>query len=332
MGVPIQIFTLKNKSAKKKKLLPKFIVSTVLILFFCINSYGLYVGNKFYKCFFEADTHKGADLYSQNKSFIDEIRYSSIHKEDVSVGSRNNYRLYGTYLVNPTPTKNTIILLHDFSGSRYSSLKYIDMYLDKGFNVLIYDSRNHGKTGGSNITFGFAEKFDLDRWITWVAAKNKGGIIGVHGEGLGAATALLQASLNETSKRVSFYIADSSYSNLEQLFKLKLQENYNIRNPFIVKFLLFYTEKVNKYNNEFTFKEASPINYIKMISTPVLFIHGENDTNIPKAMSEALFNLKPAFKSIYIAPKAGYLESYKANEKEYKEKINKFVDSLALKK
>lgn len=332
MGVPIQIFSLKNNPQKKKRLLPKFIVSTVLILFICINSYGLYIGNKFYKSFFEADTHKGTDLYIQNKSFIDERRYSSIHKEDVSVGSRNNYRLYGTYLVNPTPTNNTIILLHDFSGSRYSSLKYIDMYLDKGYNVLIYDSRNHGKTSGSNITFGFAEKYDLDRWITWTAAKNKGGIIGVHGEGLGAATALLQAPLNEASKRVSFYIADSSYSNLGELFKLKLQENYNIRNPFIIKFLLFYTEKVNKYNNQFTFKEASPINYIKIISTPVLFIHGEHDTNIPKTMSEALYNLKPDSKSIYIAPKAGHLSAYKDYEQEYKEKVNKFIDSLKLQK
>ncbi|MFL0248227.1 alpha/beta hydrolase [Candidatus Clostridium stratigraminis] len=332
MGVPIQIFTLKNKPNKKKRLLWRVIVSIVLILLICINSYGLYVGNKFYKCFFEADTHKGADLYSQYKSFIDERRYSSIHKEDVSVGSRNNYRLYGTYLVNPTPTKNTIILLHDFSDSRYSSLKYIDMYLDKGFNILIYDSRNHGKTGGSNITFGFLEKYDLDRWITWVAAKNKGGIIGVHGEGLGAATALLQATLNEASRKVSFYIADSSDSNLEQLFKLKLQENYNIRNPFLVKFILFYTDKVNKYNNQFTLKEASPINYIKMISTPILFIHGENDTNIPKDMSEALYNIKPDIKSIYIAPKAGHLEEYISNKHEYKEVITKFIDSLSIQK
>jgi fermentation-respiration switch protein FrsA (DUF1100 family) len=69
-----------------------------------------------------------------------------------------------------------------------------------------------------------------------------------------------------------------------------------------------------------------------MISTPILFIHGENDTNIPKGMSEALYNLKPASKSIYIDPKAGHLAAYKDNEQEYKEKINKFIDSLALQK
>jgi len=332
MGVPIQIFSMQNKRTQKKKLWPKFAVFLILLIIISINAYGLNVGNKFYKIFFEANTNKGLDLYSQNKTYIDEKRYLSLRKEDVSVGSKNNYRLYGTYIKNPNPTKNTIILIHEFSGSRYTALKYLDIYIDKGFNVLIYDSRNHGRSGGTNITFGFSEKYDLDRWVTFISNKNKGGIIGVHGIDLGASAALLHSSLNEYSKQVSFYISDSSFSNLKQVLTLKLKETYKINNPLAVEFILFYTERVNKLNNQYTFKEASPINYVKDVTTPILFIHGENDTNIPKSMSEDLYNLKRTSKSIYIAPKAEHITSFQSNEEVYKDKVYKFIDSLAVQK
>lgn len=328
MSVPIQITSMQSKRKQKKKLLPKVIIFSILILVISINIYGFHEGNEYYKIFFEPNTNKDMDLYSQNKWAINENRYLSFHKEDVTVGSKNNYRLYGTYIKNPNSTKNTIILVHKFSGSRYTSLKYIDMFIDKGFNVLLYDSRDHGHSGGKNITFGFSEKYDLDRWVTWVYNKNNGGIIGVYGEDLGAATAILHSSLNEDNKRVSFYIADSSYSDLKQLLASRLKEDYKINNTLAVNFILFYTEKVNKLNNEFTFKEASPITYIKNITTPILFIHSENNLSLSKSMSEDLYNLKSTSKSIYIAPDTGYLK----NQNIYKETIYKFIDSLTEKK
>lgn len=332
MNIPIQFSSLKHERRRKKKLWPRIVIYSILIIFFGINAYGVYIGNTFYKKAFEANTNKELDLYNQSKSTINEKRFSSLQKEDVSVGSKNNYRLYGTYIKNPIPTKNTMILVHGLGGSRYTSLKFIDMYLDKGFNILIYDSRDHGHSGGINITYGFDEKYDLDRWVSFVYSKNKGGIIGVHGEDLGAATALLHASINENTKKVSFYIVDSSYSDLKQLFTLRLKEDYKIKNTLAINFILFYAEKINKLNNQFTFNEASPINYIKDISTPILFIHGENDTLIPKSMSEDLYKLKGNSKAIYIAPNSDHLASLQNNQDEYKNNVYKFIDSLETKK
>jgi uncharacterized protein len=332
MNIPIQFSSLRHNRRQKKKLWPKIVIYFSLIFIIAINAYGIYVGNIFYKTAFEPNTNKSLDLYNQNKYTFNERRYLSLQKEDVSVGSKNNYRLYGTYIVNPNKTKNTIILVHGLGGSRYTSLKYIDMYLDKGFNILIYDSRDHGHSGGKNITYGFSEKYDLDRWVSYIYSKNKGGIIGVHGESLGAATAILHSSLNEDNKKVNFYIADSSYSDLKQLFTLRLKEDYKIKNTLAIDFILFYAEKINKLNNQFTFKEASPIENIKDISTPILFIHGENDTFIPKSMSEDLYNLKSTSKSIYIAPNSDHLASFTNNQDAYKAAVYKFIDSVSVKK
>jgi uncharacterized protein len=327
MSVQVQFTSLKGERRVKKNRWPIIIINIIVLIFVTVNLAGIYAGNIFYKKAFEIDTKKELDQYELNKSTFSEKRFNTLHKEEVSVTSNvNNYKLYGTYIKNSKATKDTVILVHGLSGSRYTVLKYIDMYIDRGFNVLIYDSRDHGFSGGQNITYGFNEKFDLDRWVNWVYARNKGGIIGVHGESMGAATALLHSKLNEDKKRVSFYIADSSYSDLIELFKMKLSEDYNIKSKFAANALLFYVDKINKIKNQFNLEEVSPKGIIKDVTTPVLFIHGQSDSFVPPNMTEEIYEQKQASKELYIAPDSQHVQAVLKNRDEYKEKVYGFLD------
>ena len=329
MNIQINFTTMKEFRRTKKKKGPKIIINIIILLFIVVNLGGLYAGNVFYKKAFNIDTKKNIDQFEANKEYFNVQRFNSLQRDEVSVTStKNNYQLYGTYIKNPKASKDTIILVHGLGGSRWSVFKYADIYLDRGFNILIYDSRNHGDSGGKDVTYGYFEKYDLDRWVNWLYTKNKGGIIGVHGESMGAATALLHSESNETKKRVSFYISDSSYSDLEELFRIKLKEDFNIKTKLAANVLMFYSDKVNKFRNQFYFKEASPINIIQQVSTPILFIHGVSDTFIPKAMSEELYNKKSSSKELYIAENSNHVQAYINNQEEYKEKIYKFLDSF----
>lgn len=333
MTTYIHFTSLKNSRRVKKKIWPKVIVYCVFLMFISINSAGFYIGNTFYKKAFQIDTKKNIDQYDLYKTTFNEKRYASLQKEEVSITStRSNYKLYGTLIKNAKSTKDTIILVHGLGGSRWSILKFSDMYLDKGFNVLIYDERDHGHSGGDNVTYGFDEKYDLDRWVNWVYTRYKGGIIGVHGESLGAASALLQAKLNEDKKRVSFYISDCAYSDLKALFAQRLSEDYKFNNKAVSSFILFYAEKIAKLKDGFTFADASPDNIIKEISAPVMFIHGENDNFVPKKMSEELYAQKNGTKSLYIAPNSGHAQAFMYNQDDYKDKVYNFIDSCIQKK
>lgn len=259
------------------------------------------------------------------KNSFDYKRFQTLEKYDVSVNSNFGYKLSGTYIFNPKPTKDTVIIVHGITGSRWESMKYADMYLDLGFNVFVYDSRYHGSSGGKDISLGFFEKYDLDNVVKWVKWVNKGGIIGVHGESLGAVTALLQANLDQSQKNVSFYVADCPYSDLPELFSLKFKQYGKSYLQPASNFVLFYGNLIALRKSGFSFYGISPIKAIKSVKTPIMFIHGSNDTLIPASMSLDMYLVKKGPKYIYIAPNAEHAYSYFTDKEEYRAKVSQFL-------
>lgn len=133
----------------------KILIITFVTAFIVVNCAGLYFGNLYYnkvcKMYFDR-ANTGLSYY---KSSFDYKRFESIEKYDVSVKSNFGYKLSGTYIFNPVPTKDTVIIVHGVTGNRWEGMKYADMYLDLGFNVFVYDSRYHGSSGGKDISLGF---------------------------------------------------------------------------------------------------------------------------------------------------------------------------------
>lgn len=318
--------TVKVKRKKNRKL-KKIILIPLIIIFICISALGFYNGNLVYIKACKEQTSKGvSNMYNTYKSTFNEERFKSLKKENVTIKSKYGYELKGIYMENPKKTKNSVVIVHGIKSSCWESMKYGDLYLDKGFNVLIYDSRYHGLSGGSDVTYGYCEKYDLDKCIDWLEEKNPGGIIGAHGESLGAATILLHSKINLSKNRVKFYVADCPYSNLKELLSNKLNEELHIDNKLVTDLLIFYSGAFTLFKSGFTYSSVSPRDSIKNVQTPIMFIHGEKDYYIPKKMSEEMYKIKPGPKEIYIAPNSGHAQAYLYNKQEYRKKLYNFID------
>lgn len=318
---------LPSTEIKKQSNFKKIITIPLTILFFIINVLGFYTGNLVYYEACKAQTSRGIpNMYDTYKCTFNEKRFKTLSKENITIQSKYGYNIKGIYLINPIPTKNSVVIVHGIKGTRWESMKYADLYLDKGFNVLVYDSRYHGLTGGNDVTFGYCEKYDLDRCIDWLYKKNNGGIIGAHGESLGAATILLHSQLNLNKNRVKFYVADCPYSDLKELLIYRMNKDLHISNRIISNALIFYSGTCALIRSGFTYNKVSPINAIKNVETPIMFIHGDIDYFIPKKMSEDMYKEKSGPKELYIAPAAGHAQAYLYNKKEYTKKLYQFID------
>lgn len=312
---------------KKSRIKKKHKILFIIIAFFliAINAAGLYIGNIYYQkvCKIYVDrANTGINYYRESFNYN---RFISLESYDISIQSSFGYKLAGTYIFNPKPTNNTVIIVHGITGSRWESMKYADMYLDMGFNVLVYDSRYHGSSGGSDITLGFFEKTDLDNIVKWVKWVNPNAVIGVQGESLGAVTALLQAKLDQTKRYVNFYVVDCPYSDLHELLDIKLSGDLRPHFEPTANFLLFYGNMIALAKSGFSLYAVSPIKVIKDIKTPIMFIHGSNDTFIPASMSLELYLEKQGPKGIYISPGAEHAMSYLTNKEEYTAKVKQFL-------
>ena len=235
-----------------KKTWRRWVGGAAIVVFLCINGVGLFIGNIIYQetsvlhsHLNEQKTNRANQLWEKGKK---EKQW-----QDIAIASRFGYSLHGTYIPNPKVTDRTLIFLHGFSESRAVGLNYLDIYQNAGFNLLLVDSRAHGESGGNSVTWGNYEKYDLEQWVDWVCQRFPKSVIGVHGISMGAATALMHAELNETNKRIAFYIADSSYSDFETLLELQMEQRLNLPEMISPKLLLQYANVVAYFQSRFTF-------------------------------------------------------------------------------
>ncbi len=250
---------------------------------------------------------------------INEREYLTWEKEQVWIASRYGYSLHGYYFPMPGSQK-TIILSHGITFTLFGSVKYMHIFRDLKFNILLYDNRFHGKSGGKYCTFGFFEKYDLETITTWVSDKlGQDALIGTHGESMGAAISLQHAAIDP---RIRFIIEDCSFSQLEKLLAVRIKKDYKLgKFPFLFLAMFFI-----KLITGMDVRKVSPQEAVSKISAPILFIHGDADDFIPTGMVKELYSSKTSgAKKLYIAPNAAHAESFWNNQEEYTKVINEFL-------
>jgi pimeloyl-ACP methyl ester carboxylesterase len=165
-------------------------------------------------------------------------------------------------------------------------------FVPQGWDVLAYDARAHGASGGDACTYGVLEKRDLMKALDAVSADR----VVLFGCSLGAAVALQAAPLDA---RIRGVIAQSSFSSLDQIAR--------DRAPwFATAGEITRALKLAGQRGHFDPAEASPVQVAPDIRVPVLLIHGEDDAETRVEHSRRIEAALAGPKTLVVVAGAGH--------------------------
>lgn len=248
--------------------------------------------------------------------------YDSYEKEEYTVKGYKDYELHVTLVKNPVETDKYVIISHGFKSNRYGAVKYVDSYMDLGFNCIIYDLRDHGENEKTALSLGQFESEDLEKLIENSYSRYGNIKLGLHGESMGAATSLMVLA---KKPKVDFVVADCGFSNLYDL----LHAAYDVAK---VGTVLPSVNIAMKLRYGYDMKKTSPKDALIGNEIPICFIHGEADTFILPENSEVNKAATAGYSELHLVPDAAHARSREVlGEAEYRSIISNFLDNIDFK-
>ncbi len=193
-----------------------------------------------------------------------------------------------SWLVRPQDTtqepKGTVIVFHGIASCKEMMLGAVKHYSSLGYNVLAYDSRANGKSGGDYCTLGYYEKYDVSDCITF--AEQKFGITGpyaVHGSSMGGAIAMQALAVEP---RLQCGVIMSTFATLHETMYDYMEQIFGIRWQWIGEPVMKKSERIAR----FSIDDVAPEQYARNVHCPVLLVHGDSDEKIYLKYGERLYN------------------------------------------
>lgn len=241
--------------------------------------------------------------------------------EDVKFSSTDNIPLSGWYI--DSPGDRVIILLHGWNGSRDGgvNLKVANELARRNFDVLMFDFRGHGASGGEHYGLGTLETRDLGGALNYLKTRgvNKVGAIGFS---MGGAT-LLNGAPDHPEIRA--LVADSAFADLKPLLEERLAAQTGLPPIFNPGILLMYRVMFGE-----DLAQDAPANSIKKLGDrPLLFIYGTADDLVPQSQFELSTRAGAGDLNfrVWKVEGAGHTAIYDAKPKEYAQRVGDFFDA-----
>jgi pimeloyl-ACP methyl ester carboxylesterase len=130
-------------------------------------------------------------------------------------------RIAGWYIpaASGKATAPTVVLAHGNGKTKSEMLSWAEP-LHAGYNLVLFDFRNHGQSSGNLTTLGVREVRDLRTVVDWLERSKSPSSIAVLGVSMGGAAAIDEAA---TDERVSAVILDSTHATLVGTLQRQLE-------------------------------------------------------------------------------------------------------------
>jgi len=242
------------------------------------------------------------------------LRKYKIPYQSVELITDDGVRLSAWY----TPPHNgaVILLAHGYGDNRPEWIHAL--FAKKGFGVMSWDARAHGKSGGQVSTIGYLEVLDAKAALEYVLAQPGVKHVGAWGGSMGAATLIRAAA---RFPQIEALFADSSFTSLDD------EINYLVPYPLINPLTKFIATAETGLNLD----EVAPLNDIGKISPrPVYIVQGMADTVAPPDTGEMLYKAAKEPRFLWEKENVPHMQMYLDNPRRYQKRMVAFFDEWLL--
>ncbi len=252
-------------------------------------------------------------------------------------------------------TKNpisTIIVVHSAGSNRLpfgvEMIDMIEVWLENGYNVFMFDQRNCGTSGGDICSYGYLEWQDVLGAIAIVKQISVTTDVILYGIGTGCTSSVIaytslppanasEQTLSSYSPRIRNLGFDKSYV-IGMILDSPAKESDDYIKPevvqseplgFITQVSVPYAIRVSSSGTNVRLAAE-----IARLPIPVLFIYGGHDTFIGADKIDQIITernrLNSSLTRSVMVSGAGYLEEYSINKNLYIDKVTDFLNSYYL--
>ena len=246
--------------------------------------------------------------------------------EDVRFASRaGRVSLSGWFLPSGRSIR-TIIIAHGYSNHRLgeaASLPLAVALVERGYNVLTFDFRASGHSGGDLVSLGQYERYDLLGALDYLDRRFAGRAhrVGVIGYSMGAVAILEAAAL--AGPRLGAIVADSAFADMGAYLRGNLSKWSHLPAFPFNQLILRLTPPLTGIDP----RTVRPIDSVRDLAMPLLFIHGIADALVPYQDSVDLHRAAASTdKALWLVPGAGHTTAYDAQPDAYLRRVLAFLD------
>ena len=241
--------------------------------------------------------------------------------ENISFITTDSIKLRGWFIGSQNSrTAPTIIIAHGLGASKSDFINLSGFLSSNGFNVLLFDFRAHGESGGKSCSLGLKEQMDITATLDYIISrknlKNKN--IGLYGFSLGGSAGILTASKDLKIKAI---VADTPFSRLYTISADVIKRTYHLPSfPFMQLANVFYRLSFGGWIGQ-----VAPADVIHLISPrPILLITSDIDQMTPIYHARELIRKAGEPKELWVIEGATHGGTISMDAERYNQKLFNF--------
>lgn len=243
--------------------------------------------------------------YAYPEGMWDTLEMQGVPREDCYFTAVDGSRLHGWFFDTPN-AKKTILFSHGNTGNLTGRLNLVDLLIQAGAAVLIYDYRGYGRSQGSSTVRSICEDGVIA--FDYLTKRNiQPSNIVLYGESLGTAVACEIAA----ERPCSAVILQSGFASLKKIGQETMPITKIYPQMLFPKPLLDAAERM-----------AARKNY------PLLVIHGHKDQVVPFAHAEEIFAKASEPKRFVQLPECAHSDIWCTAPDTFIQSVREFIDEL----